>query len=50
VLAKLKMLIRNEMNNIGGQELSLSAIGRKNTWEISGMKLHYFIFTSFSLL
>lgn len=34
---KLQMLIRNEMNQIGGQELSLPAIGRKNIWETSGM-------------
>jgi len=27
------------MNNIGGQELSLSAIGRKNIWETSGMNI-----------
>ncbi len=31
------MLIRNEMNQIEGQELSLPAIGRKNIWEMSGM-------------
>ncbi len=35
------MLIRNEMNNIGGQELSLPAIGRKNLWEISGMNIQF---------
>jgi hypothetical protein len=27
------------MNKIGGQELSLPAIGRKNIWEISGMNI-----------
>jgi prolyl-tRNA synthetase len=37
VLMKLQMLIRNEMNGIGGQELSLPAIGRKYIWEMSGM-------------
>ncbi|CAF3482702.1 unnamed protein product [Rotaria socialis] len=35
VLTKLKSLIRNEMNNVGGQELCLSAVGRKTIWEIS---------------
>ena len=36
VLTKLTTLIRNEMNRIGGQELFLSAIGRKNVWETNG--------------
>jgi prolyl-tRNA synthetase len=35
------MLIRNEMNHIGGQELSLSAIGRKTIWEMSGMNREF---------
>jgi len=39
VLTKLKMLIRNEMNNIQGQELSLPAIGRRNIWETSGLNI-----------
>jgi prolyl-tRNA synthetase len=39
VLTKLKMLIRNEINHIGGQELSLPAIGRRNMWEISGKNI-----------
>ena len=35
ILSKLKNLIRQEMNQIGGQELSLSAVGRKKIWEAS---------------
>ncbi|CAF1105522.1 unnamed protein product [Adineta steineri] len=34
VLTKLKTLIQYEMNHVGGQELYLSAVGRKNTWEM----------------
>ena len=44
VLTKLKILIRNEMNNIGGQELSLPAVGRKNIWEASGMNSLCYLF------
>ena len=36
VLTKLKALIQHEMNLIGGQELSLSAVGRKGIWETTG--------------
>ncbi|CAF0788299.1 unnamed protein product [Adineta ricciae] len=35
VLTKLKKVIRFEMNAVGGQELSLPAIGRRNMWEAS---------------
>ncbi|UJR23397.1 hypothetical protein I4U23_026405 [Adineta vaga] len=35
VLNKLKNVIRTEMNLVGGQELSLPAIGRKKLWETS---------------
>ena len=35
ILTKLTNLIRSEMNQIGGQELSLSAVGRKKLWEAS---------------
>ncbi|CAF0765414.1 unnamed protein product [Didymodactylos carnosus] len=35
VLLKMETLIRNEMNSVGGQELFLSAIGKKNIWEKS---------------
>lgn len=31
------------MNNIGGQELCLSAVGRKNLWEATGIKRLLFI-------
>ena len=36
VLTKLTALIRSEMNQVGGQELFLSSIGRKNVWESNG--------------
>lgn len=42
VLTKLQSIIRNEMNLVGGQELSLPAIGRKNIWQTSGRKLFQF--------
>lgn len=32
------------MNQVGGQELSLSAIGRRNIWETSGMKISLIYF------
>lgn len=35
ILSKLKNLIRHEMNQIGGQEMTLSAVGRKKIWEAS---------------
>ena len=36
VLNKIKQIIREEMNAIGGQELSLTALQSKQVWEKSG--------------
>ncbi len=36
VLDKIVQIIREEMNAVGGQELSLTALQQKDTWEASG--------------
>lgn len=36
VLEKIKTVIREEMNAIGGQELIMSSLQRKETWEVTG--------------
>ena len=36
VLDKIIQIIREEMNTVGGQELSLTALQQKETWEASG--------------
>lgn len=35
VLEKIKQIVREEMNNIGGQELIMSSLQKKETWEIT---------------
>jgi len=36
VLEKIKQIIREEMNSVGGQELIMSSIQKKETWNITG--------------
>ena len=36
VLEKIKSIIRFEMNKIGGQELLMSSLQKKDTWEATG--------------
>ena len=36
VLEKIKQIVREEMNGIGGQELIMSSLQRKETWEVTG--------------
>lgn len=36
VLEKIKQIVREEMNAIGGQELIMSSLQKKETWEITG--------------
>jgi len=36
VLEKIKQIVREEMNAIGGQELIMSSLQRKETWEATG--------------
>ena len=36
VLEKIKQIVREEMNSIGGQELIMSSLQRKETWEKTG--------------
>jgi prolyl-tRNA synthetase len=36
VLEKIKSIVRQEMNGIGGQELSMTSLQRKETWETTG--------------
>lgn len=36
VLEKIKMIVREEMNAIGGQELIMTALQKKSTWEATG--------------
>ncbi|NCD00887.1 prolyl-tRNA synthetase [bacterium] len=36
VLVKIENIIREEMNNIGGQEILMSALAPKENWEITG--------------
>jgi prolyl-tRNA synthetase len=36
VLEKIKQIIREEMNSVGGQELVMSSLQKKETWEITG--------------
>lgn len=33
VLEKIKQIVREEMNNVGGQELIMTSLQRKDTWE-----------------
>ena len=36
VLEKIKQVVREEMDAIGGQELIMSSLQRKDTWDVSG--------------
>jgi prolyl-tRNA synthetase len=36
VLEKIKQIIREEMNSVGGQELIMSSLQKKETWDITG--------------
>jgi prolyl-tRNA synthetase len=36
VLEKIKQIVREEMNSIGGQELIMSSLQKKSTWEETG--------------
>ncbi len=36
VLENIKKIVREEMNAIGGQELIMSALQKKSTWEVTG--------------
>jgi len=36
VLENIKRIVREEMNKIGGQELIMSSLQKKDTWEITG--------------
>jgi prolyl-tRNA synthetase len=36
VLEKIKQIVREEMNSIGGQELIMSSLQKKETWDITG--------------
>lgn len=36
VLENIKQIVREEMNAIGGQELIMSSLQRKETWEVTG--------------
>jgi len=36
VLEKIKQIVREEMNAVGGQELIMSSLQRKDTWEATG--------------
>lgn len=36
VLERIKQIVREEMNAVGGQELIMSALQRKDTWEVTG--------------
>ncbi|MGI9027385.1 MAG: aminoacyl--tRNA ligase-related protein [Candidatus Saccharimonadales bacterium] len=36
VLENIKQIIREEMNGIGGQELIMSSLQRRETWEVTG--------------
>ena len=36
VLEKIKQVVREEMNAIGGQELIMSSLQRKDTWDVTG--------------
>ena len=36
VLENIKQIVREEMNAIGGQELIMSSLQRKDTWEVTG--------------
>jgi prolyl-tRNA synthetase len=36
VLEKIKQIIREEMNSVGGQELVMSSLQKKETWEATG--------------
>lgn len=36
VLENIKQIVREEMNTIGGQELIMSSLQRRDTWEVTG--------------
>ncbi len=36
VLEKIKQIVREEMNAIGGQELIMTSLQKKSTWEVTG--------------
>ena len=36
VLENIKQIVREEMNSVGGQELIMTNLQRKETWEITG--------------
>ena len=36
VLEKIKKIVREEMNSIGGQELIMTSLQKKSTWETTG--------------
>jgi prolyl-tRNA synthetase len=36
VLEKIKQIIREEMNSVGGQELIMSSLQKKETWSVTG--------------
>ena len=36
VLENIKQIVREEMNSVGGQELIMTALQRKDTWETTG--------------
>jgi prolyl-tRNA synthetase len=36
VLEKIKQIVREEMNSVGGQELVMSSLQKKETWETTG--------------
>ncbi len=36
VLEKIKQIVREEMNSVGGQELIMSTLQKKETWDVTG--------------
>ena len=36
VLEKIKQIVREEMDSVGGQELIMTALQRRDTWEVTG--------------
>ena len=38
VLENIKQIVREEMNQVGSQELIMSSLQRKDTWEGGGMR------------
>lgn len=36
VIEKIKNIIREELNSIGGQEVAMTALQKKETWEATG--------------